>query len=194
MALEQNKVIGFNQEQYDYRFKKEEEVILMGELLKGIATKTMGKEQDFKKLFEEGFDYLVGKFWDEFGKHEPKHIDREAFLNSKIQTSRSGFESTLNRLKKILREHSRFAPEVTSTGLVSVIKKEDYNYILDPSKKDEYNAVMKLVEQAEAIHREYKCGNLSKLVIFHPSIKLNLGRKNDSVSAIRIEPSYFSLK
>jgi hypothetical protein len=194
MALDQNKVIGFDQATYDYRMKKEDEVILMGERLKEAAMKAMGEELDFKKVFDEGFDYLVGKFWDEFGKHEPKHIDREAFLNSKIPTSRSGFESTLNRLKILLNQHGRFAPEVTSTGLVSVIKKEDYNYILDPSKKDEYNDVMKLVQQAEMVHKKYNCGMLPRLIQFHPSIMLNSSRKNDSVSQIRIEPSQFSLK
>jgi hypothetical protein len=187
-------IIGCNQEQYDYRLKKEEEVILMGERLKGIAATAMGKELDFKELFEEGFDFLVGKFWDEFGKHEPKHIDREAFLNSKIPTSRAGFESTLNRLKILLKENDKYAPKVTSTGLVSVIKKEDYNYILDPSKKEEYNDVMKLVQQAEMVHKKYNCGMLPRLIQFHPSIMLNSSRKNDSVSQIRIEPSQFSLK
>ncbi|MEM8510676.1 MAG: hypothetical protein AAF717_22785 [Bacteroidota bacterium] len=177
--MEEKTKIGFNEDQYKTAKKHEDTLKVSFDEMLQKATAALGGDfvDDYQKLAENPNEYVVQKFWELYGQNEPPHIDREAFMLSKIKFDKTVFNDcsrTVRECKGLLRE---LAPTINKKSIKYNVSEEPFNFYLNPEKKDEYEAVVAFLEAGRVLKDKYQSKYCSDtcLVKFHPWIHKPIG-------------------
>lgn len=170
--------IGFKTDEFKRMQGYQSSLVSDYENLDTISKTVLGvdKIEDPNQLISNPSEYLIEQFFKLYGKSEPSHVNREAFLMSKIKVDFVELNQLKKRIIDFIKKMGKNAPTISAKGLVLNLKESDFNIYLDPNRKDEYNALEAFLNAAEVIKEKYNGTEPIHLNRFHANIWMSGGK------------------
>jgi len=158
----------FDTEQFQYRKNKEAEAMAVANELISQAHKALGIDfkLDYIKLFDIAGEYISQTYYNTFSpRNFPIHVivDFSAILLQDVGVNTATLNNLLREYNKLSSALGKYAPTITSDGITSNVRKEDFYFDLDKDKKEMYDVGVRLVESINKMASFYKGNGLFHL-------------------------------
>ena len=136
-------IIYFDQKNYDGWLAREQEALETFETIVSLAKEVLATDKiDFVKLMENPREYVVNEYFDMYSTTIGPNIDKERWMQSQVNINLGRFDGLLGSYKEQVKKLKRYPPEITSKGFKGSLDKEPFNWYLDESKREQYEAAI----------------------------------------------------
>ncbi len=170
--------IGSRREEYLKLNKLQDELEAICSALVEKAKKILDVTQidDHQALYTTGLEYIQNEFFNRFGANEPPHIDKLRFMLSKFDVDTVEINRLTSAINNLVKKFYRHPPVFSAIGVTSGFAESDFDYILDESKRDEYEALTAFLDAARALKDNYHTGGSIGILRFHDGLQWDTSR------------------
>lgn len=128
------------------------------------------KNINYTKLIDDTAEYVLTSWWKTAKAFYPENANKQKAYDSQSDIEINTIESMANNFKAICKELRQYAPEIKANAVYFKVDKKLFEYYLDPSKKDHYNALKSFLNSAKEL-KKYEPHNMElELVRFSSNI------------------------
>jgi hypothetical protein len=166
--------IGYNTAAFERLAQIEKELFAAKDELIELSEQTCGinKITDLKKFLEQPGQYLVDLYRTLYLSNRPEHLDFKTILENETRVSISRINEVKVRYDKATLEMRNHAPTLNADTMTSNLDPKAFDIILDPVKKDHYNALKSFLYAIENLKNYTNVNSPRNFVRSIPDITL----------------------
>lgn len=174
------KLLGIDQESYEYYKRIEKEILEELKQLEQYANITLGKKEvdNWKQYLDNPVEYLVNNYWMAYCTHLPNHLDKIHTWQQQTRLNEMQIKATANNFWRLVDQMREHKPIINASGVTVNVKKESFSIYLDQSKQDHYNALNNVLRSIEKLKKYSKLNAPNFLSRYVPELIIDTV-KND---------------
>jgi hypothetical protein len=183
MPLEQKTKIGFDEYNFNRINNLQTELEnILSDLIR-LSDQSIGIDNcdDFKKLLESPSDYLVSTYAALWLKDKAPHLDRRMIFQDDTKISLIRLKVLAVEFWKAYNLMGNHIPTINAKGMISNVKKENFNIYLSKDKNKHYNALKSFLSSIESLKKHTQINGemhimraISDLLIESGELKINI--------------------
>lgn len=169
------KIFLYNDENMYQTYKKNEDAMFKAlDNIEGYYKQCMASAPpNYKHLLDNVPHTFVHNYWTAYCmSYLPGHLDKEAIFEQQTTITVFLLENMQTRFFMYYNKLGEFKPTINASGVVSNLKKEDFNRYLDPAKKEHYKALKNFIDSAKTLEKYGAKGGIN-LIRYSPDLLLN---------------------